>query len=152
MSYAHLDDEAYGGLISRLRERLASAASVAVGERFEVFQGCDGIARGRHRSTAAGPCSATWGSRTPTSNGRGRSWPRRVIGMLDGRGLTVRRAGEITGIAAADFSRLRRARLGRFTVDRLMTILDRLDQEVEVAVSVRPRAEGRGRRPDTLHP
>ena len=28
LSYAHLDDEAYGGLISRLRERLAFAASV----------------------------------------------------------------------------------------------------------------------------
>ena len=44
-----------------------------------------------------------------------------IIGVLDGRGLTVRRAGEITGIAAADFSRLRPANLGRFTIDRLMT-------------------------------
>ena len=63
----------------------------------------------------------------------------RIVGVLDERGLTVRRAGEITGIAPADFSRLRRARLGRFTIDRLMTILDRLDQRVEVSVTVRPR-------------
>ena len=75
-----------------------------------------------------------------------------IIGVLDGRGLTVRKAGEITGIAAADFSRLRRANLGRFTIDRLMTILDRLDQEVEVTVSVRPRPKGRAQQPDTLHP
>ena len=66
----------------------------------------------------------------------------RIIGVLDDRQLTVRKAGEITGIAAADFSRIRRANLGRFTIDQLMTILDRLDQEVDVTVSVRPRAEG----------
>lgn len=62
-----------------------------------------------------------------------------IIGVLDDRSLTVRKAGEITGIAAADFSRIRRANLGRFTIDRLMTMLDRLDQEVDVTVSVRPR-------------
>ena len=63
----------------------------------------------------------------------------RIIGVLDDRGLSVRKAHEITGIAAADFSRIRRANLGRFTIDRLMTILDRLDQDVDVAVAIRPR-------------
>lgn len=63
----------------------------------------------------------------------------RIIGVLNDRSLTVHKAGEITGIAAADFTRIRRAKLGRFTIDRLMTILDRLDQEVDVTVSVRPR-------------
>ena len=67
-----------------------------------------------------------------------------IIGVLDDRSLTVRKAGEITGIAAADFSRIRRANLGRFTIDRLMTILDRLDQEVDVTVSVRPRHAASG--------
>lgn len=67
----------------------------------------------------------------------------KIIGVLDDRGLTVRRAGEITGIAAADFSRIRRVKLGRFTIDRLMTILDRLGQEVDLTVDVRPRQTGR---------
>jgi predicted XRE-type DNA-binding protein len=40
---------------------------------------------------------------------------------------------------AADFSRIRRANLGRFTIDRLMTILAGLGQEVEVTVRVHPR-------------
>ncbi len=62
----------------------------------------------------------------------------RIIGVLDERHLTVRAAQDITGIAAADFSRIRNARLGRFTIDRLMTILDRLGQNVEVSVDVRP--------------
>ena len=64
----------------------------------------------------------------------------RILCVLDERGLSVRKAKEITGIAAADFSRIRRANLERFTVDRLMTILARLDQQVQVRVTVRPRA------------
>ncbi|HEX4111122.1 MAG TPA: helix-turn-helix transcriptional regulator [Stellaceae bacterium] len=63
----------------------------------------------------------------------------RILRVLDDRKLTVRKAEEITSIAAADFSRIRRARLGRFTVDRLMTILARLDQRVDVTITVRPR-------------
>jgi len=61
----------------------------------------------------------------------------RIIRVLDERKLSVRKAGDITGIAAADFSRIRRARLGRFTIDRLMKILARLDQRVEVTLSFR---------------
>jgi hypothetical protein len=45
-----------------------------------------------------------------------------------------------TGIAAADFPRIRNADLGRFTVDRLMSIINRLGPRVEVKVRVR-RAE-----------
>ena len=54
--------------------------------------------------------------------------------------LTVRAAEKITGIAAADFSRIRNAKLSGFTIDRLMTILDRLDREVDVSVTFRARA------------
>jgi predicted XRE-type DNA-binding protein len=70
----------------------------------------------------------------------------RIIKLLDERQLTVRKAGEITGIAAADFSRIRRVKLDRFTVDRLMTILNRLGQEVEIDVNFRPR------QPQGMHP
>jgi predicted XRE-type DNA-binding protein len=62
-----------------------------------------------------------------------------IIKVLDRRELTVRVAAEATGIAAADFSRIRKAKLDRFTIDRLMTILGRLDQKVDIAVTVRPR-------------
>ena len=58
----------------------------------------------------------------------------RIIAALDGRGLTVRQAQVETGIAAADFSRIRNARLDRFTIDRLMTILGRLGESVEVTL------------------
>jgi predicted XRE-type DNA-binding protein len=63
----------------------------------------------------------------------------RIIRVLDDAGMSVRKAQEVTGTAAADFSRIRRANLDRFTVDRLMGILHRLDQEVEISVDVHPR-------------
>jgi len=56
----------------------------------------------------------------------------KIIGILDDQELTVRRAHELTGFAAADFSRVRQAKLSRFTVDRLMSMLDRLDQQKSI--------------------
>jgi predicted XRE-type DNA-binding protein len=64
-----------------------------------------------------------------------------IIGVLDDRALTVRKAEDLTGIAAADFSRIRKTKLDRFTIDRLMTILNRLDQDVDVQITIRPRSE-----------
>jgi predicted XRE-type DNA-binding protein len=63
-----------------------------------------------------------------------------IIKALDRERLTVRAAHGRTGIAAADFSRIRNADLGRFTVDRLMSIINRLGSRIEIKVRVR-RAE-----------
>jgi predicted XRE-type DNA-binding protein len=60
-----------------------------------------------------------------------------IIKALDRERLTVRAAHDLTGIAAADFSRIRHADLGRFTVDRLMSIINRLGSRVEVKIKVR---------------
>lgn len=60
-----------------------------------------------------------------------------IIKALDRERLSVRQAHARTGIAAADFSRIRNADLGRFTVDRLMSIISRLGSRVEVAVKVK---------------
>lgn len=67
-----------------------------------------------------------------------------IIKTLNREGLTVRAAAELTGTAAADFSRIRKADLGRFTVDRLMTIVGKLGGRVEVNVKVK-------RAPSTAH-
>lgn len=63
-----------------------------------------------------------------------------IIKSLDREHLTVRAAQERTGVAAADFSRIRNAELSQFTVDRLMSIINRLGSRVEVKIRVR-RAE-----------
>jgi len=60
-----------------------------------------------------------------------------IIKALDREGLSVRSAQGRTGIAAADFSRIRNADLGWFTVDRLMSIINRLGSRVEVKIKVR---------------
>ena len=64
-----------------------------------------------------------------------------IIKILDDRQWTTRQAEKGTGISHADFSRIRRANLARFTLDRLMTILTLLGHEVELSVNVRPRLE-----------
>jgi predicted XRE-type DNA-binding protein len=60
-----------------------------------------------------------------------------IIRTLDRERLTVRAAHARTGTAAADFSRIRNADLGRFTLDRLMSILNRLGSRIEIRVRVR---------------
>jgi predicted XRE-type DNA-binding protein len=61
-----------------------------------------------------------------------------IIKALDRDGLTVRAAHARTGIAAADFSRIRNADLARFTLDRLMGIINRLGARVEIKLKVKP--------------
>jgi predicted XRE-type DNA-binding protein len=62
-----------------------------------------------------------------------------IIRTLDSQRLTVRAAHDQTGFAAADFSRIRRADLGRFTIDRLISILSALGARVDIKVSVKPK-------------
>lgn len=57
-----------------------------------------------------------------------------IITALDREGLSVRAAHGRTGVAEVDFSRIRNSDLGRFTVDRLMSIINRLGSRVEVRV------------------
>lgn len=62
-----------------------------------------------------------------------------IIKTVDEQDLSVRKAHAQTGFAAADFSRIRNADLDRFTIDRLMTILNSLGSKIEVSVQVKHR-------------
>src|SRR3984885_3237191 len=64
-----------------------------------------------------------------------------IMKILDAEGLSTRDAEARTGVSHSDFSRIRQAKFSRFTIDRLMTILSLLGQEIELSVSVHPRAE-----------
>ena len=68
-----------------------------------------------------------------------------IIKTLDREHLSVRRAQARNGIAAADFSRIRSADLGRFTLDRLVGIINRLGSRVDVKMKVK-------RATHTVHP
>jgi predicted XRE-type DNA-binding protein len=63
----------------------------------------------------------------------------KIIGVLDERKLSVRAAESLTGVAASEFSRIRNVKLERFTIDRMITILGKLDQDVELTLKIQPR-------------
>lgn len=60
-----------------------------------------------------------------------------IIGILDDRGLSTRQAEKLTGTPQADFVRIRNAQLNRFSIDRLMKILNSLGRRVEVKIKTR---------------
>ncbi len=62
----------------------------------------------------------------------------RIIGILDDEGLSTRKAEGRTGVNHADFTRIRNVQLDRFTIDRLMTVLNKLGQRVDVQIDVHP--------------
>ncbi len=68
-----------------------------------------------------------------------------IIGLLDDHKLSVRRAHELTGFAAADFSRLRNADLKRFSIERLIRIISALDENAEVSIQIKSHKRKRSR-------
>lgn len=65
----------------------------------------------------------------------------KIIGILDERNWSTRKAEEMTGVNHSEFSRIRRPKLERFTIDRLIAILNRLNQRVDFSVNVIPAGE-----------
>ena len=63
----------------------------------------------------------------------------KIIGILDDRKLSIRDAEKLTGVSHSEFSRIRNAQLRRFTLDRMIAIVGKLDENVEVKVTIRPR-------------
>jgi predicted XRE-type DNA-binding protein len=68
-----------------------------------------------------------------------------IVRVLRERDLSGVRAAELAGASEADISRIRKASLDRFTIDRLVKILNRLDRQIEVVVTLRPRRHEDGR-------
>lgn len=63
----------------------------------------------------------------------------KIISILDERKLTVREAEKLTGVSHSEFSRIRNTQLRRFTLDRMITILGKLDEDVEVSITFSSR-------------
>src|SRR5437764_3680235 len=59
--------------------------------------------------------------------------------IIDARKLSTRAAEKLTGVAHSEFSRIRNTQLGRFTLDRMIAILGKLDRDIEVSVCFRTR-------------
>jgi predicted XRE-type DNA-binding protein len=67
----------------------------------------------------------------------------RIIRTLDERKLSTREAERLTGVAHTEFSRIRNVKLDRFTLDRMISILGKVDPDVEVNLSFRARERRR---------
>ena len=66
----------------------------------------------------------------------------KIIRTLDERELSTREAEKLTGVSHSEFSRIRNTQLRRFTLDRLIAILGKLDEDVEVNITFKPRPAG----------
>jgi predicted XRE-type DNA-binding protein len=95
------------------------------GKRLEVVRGSGNVFRDLgHKDADVKQCKAILAAE--------------IIKALDRQGLSVRAAHDRTRIAAADFSRIRNANLERFTVDRLISIINRLGSRVELKIKPTP--------------
>jgi predicted XRE-type DNA-binding protein len=70
----------------------------------------------------------------------------KIIRVLDERELSTRDAEKLTGVAHSEFSRIRNTQL-RFTLDRLIGILGKIDEDVEMNVTFSPRKHGSNHAP-----
>src|SRR5580658_4411820 len=65
--------------------------------------------------------------------------------VLERRGLSQAKAGELLGINQPKVSALSKYRLEGFSVERLMRFLTALNRDVEIVVHNKPRTRRRGR-------
>jgi predicted XRE-type DNA-binding protein len=59
---------------------------------------------------------------------------REIRSVIDIRGMTQAEAGKLFGVDQADVSRITRGRLGGYSLERLITMLSRLNVRVEIHV------------------
>ena len=59
--------------------------------------------------------------------------------VLDQRGLKQAQAAKVMGVGQPKVSALRRYKLAGFSVERLMTLLTALDQDVEIVIRRKPK-------------
>ena len=60
--------------------------------------------------------------------------------VVEQRGLTQTAAASVLGLTQPKVSALRHYKLGGFSVERLMTLLTALDQDVEIVIRRKPRS------------
>ena len=61
--------------------------------------------------------------------------------VLDERKLTQQGAATVLGVNQPKVSALRRYKLAGFSVERLMTLLTALDQDIEIVIKRKPRSK-----------
>jgi len=65
-----------------------------------------------------------------------------IVRIMRERGMTATDAARASEVAVADISRIRKAALGRFTIDRLVEIHNRLDRGTRIRVDFSQNCDG----------
>ena len=65
----------------------------------------------------------------------------KIIGILDDRKLSTHDAEKQTGVSHTEFSRIRNTQLRHLTLDRMIVILGKLDEDIEVNISLQNKVE-----------
>lgn len=55
----------------------------------------------------------------------------RIISLLDEKALSTCKAASLTGFQQADFARIRKVQVGRFTIDKLVKVVNTLNFKIE---------------------
>ena len=58
-----------------------------------------------------------------------------IYNIIEGRKLTQAKAGKILGVDPSDISRLKNGDFNRFSVERLFTLLNRFNRNIEIRVT-----------------
>ncbi len=61
--------------------------------------------------------------------------------IIEERGLTQKQAGEILGVNQPKISALKNGRLKGFSIERLFSYLEKLDQHIEITITDKSRAK-----------
>jgi predicted XRE-type DNA-binding protein len=69
---------------------------------------------------------------------------RELRGIIKRRKLTQTKAAVVLGLKQPDVSALVTGRVGKFSIDRLVRCLDRLDYKVDLVVRYKPRRTSSG--------
>ena len=58
-----------------------------------------------------------------------------IYNIIEGRKLTQARAGKILGVDQSDISRLKKGDFNRFSIERLFTLLNRFNRNIEIRIT-----------------
>ena len=62
-----------------------------------------------------------------------------IAEMIDNRGLTQEEAAEVLGLSQPNISNLVRGKIEKFTIDRLMRYMRKLDYDVTISFKPKPK-------------
>jgi predicted XRE-type DNA-binding protein len=97
------------------------------------------LSEGKKATVSSGNVFADLGFDNPKEERFKAKLVREIRGIIKRRKLTETRAAVVLGLKPPDVSALVTGRVGKFSIDRLVRCLDRLDYKVDLVVRYKPR-------------